>query len=152
MGRFSFSAYQRNERLPDIEPLTRMAVAEIMSPNADTIDASLSLDEVVPSMLRQNRRWAPVVDDMTYVGLLAVTDIAKIPPGDWPDVIARQIAQTHLLPAAPGDPVSLVAERLRTSNSEAVAVTEHNQVIGVVTLRDLTNIEVLLDRLNNEAP
>ncbi len=33
-----------------------------------------------------------------------------------------------------------------------MAVTEQDRVIGVVTLRDLTNIEVLLDRLNNEAP
>jgi CIC family chloride channel protein len=151
MGRDSFSPYQRNERLPDIEPLSRMAVAEIMSPNADTIDASLTLDEVVTTMLRQNRRWAPVVEDMNYIGLLAVTDIAKIAAGDWPNLTAREIAQTDLLPVAPSDPVSVVAERLRASNSEALAVTEGGHVIGVVTLRDLRNIEVLLDRLNNEA-
>jgi CIC family chloride channel protein len=151
MGRHSFSSYQRNERLPDIEPLTRIPVAEVMSSNADTIDASLTLDKVVTSMLSQNRRWAPVVDDMNYIGLLAVTDIANIPANNWPEVTARQIAQTHLLPAAPNDSVSLVADRLRSSNSEAIAVTEHGQVIGVVTLRDLSNIEVLLDRLNNEA-
>ena len=30
-------------------------------------------------------------------------------------------------------------------------MTTSNTVIGVVTLRDLTNIEVLLDRLNNES-
>src|SRR5690606_9484640 len=50
MGRHSFSPYQRNERLPDVEPLTRMAVAEIMSPNADTVDAELTLDAVVAAM------------------------------------------------------------------------------------------------------
>jgi CIC family chloride channel protein len=151
MGRDSFSPYQRNERRPDIEPLTRMAVIEVMSPNADTIDASRTLDEVVTMMLRQNRRWAPVVDDMNYIGLLAVTDIAKIPPGDWPSMTARQIAHTDLLPVSPSDPVSLVAERLRSSDNEALAVTEGGRVIGVVTLRDLSNIEILLDRLNNEA-
>jgi CBS domain-containing protein len=128
-----------------------MAVIEVMSPNADTIDASRTLDEVVTMMLRQNRRWAPVVDDMNYIGLLAVTDIAKIPPGDWPSMTARQIAHTDLLPVSPSDPVSLVAERLRSSDNEALAVTEGGRVIGVVTLRDLSNIEILLDRLNNEA-
>ena len=40
---------------------------------------------------------------------------------------------------------------MRAAHSEAVAVTSSNAVVGVVTLRDLTNIEVLLDRLNNEA-
>jgi CBS domain-containing protein len=151
MGRYSFSPYRRDERLPDIEPLSRMAVAEIMSPNADTIDAALTLDEVVTTMLHQNRRWAPVVDDMNYIGLLAVTDIANVAPVDWPNLTARQMTRTDLLPVAPSDPVSVVAERLRTSNSEALAVTEEGRVVGVVTWRDLRNIEVLLDRLNNEA-
>jgi hypothetical protein len=32
-----------------------------------------------------------------------------------------------------------------------MAVTRAGTVIGVVTLRDLTNVEVLLDRLENES-
>ena len=79
-------------------------------------------------MLRQNRRWAPVVDNAGYVGLIAVTNISKFPIADW---------------------LSL-AERMRTSHTDAIAVTTDNNVIGVVTLRDLTSVEVLLDRLENE--
>ncbi|MEP7047062.1 MAG: CBS domain-containing protein, partial [Ilumatobacteraceae bacterium] len=151
MGSKSFSTYQRNERLPDVEPLSRLAVADIMSPSADTIDADSGLDVVVPTMLRQNRRWAPVVDAAGYVGLIAVTDISLVPMADWPHVKARDIARTDVAPAAPSETVDAVAERMRAANSEAIAVTTSNAVIGVVTLRDLTNIEVLLDRLNNES-
>ena len=79
MGGQSFSAYQRNERLPNVEPLSRLPVADIMSPSADTIDAELDLDAVVATMMRQNRRWAPVVDGSGYVGLIAVTDISLVP-------------------------------------------------------------------------
>ena len=68
MGGKSFSPYQRNERLPNVEPLSRLPVADIMSPSADTIDADLDLDAVVATMMHQNRRWAPVVDGSGYVG------------------------------------------------------------------------------------
>jgi CBS domain-containing protein len=84
------------------------------------------------------------------MGLLAVTDIAKVPSADWGSVTAGDLARTDLKPAKPTDMLSDVAARIRESKGEAVAVTEANTVIGVVTLRDLTNIEILLDRLENE--
>jgi CBS domain-containing protein len=152
MGGTSFSTYQRNERLPDVEPLSRLPVADIMSPSADTIRESMSLDDVVATMLRQNRRWAPVVDDRGgYVGLIAVTDIAKFPIADWPSLAAREVARTDVQPARPTETVADVAHRMRTSHTDAVAITDANTVIGVVTLRDLTSVEVLLDRLENES-
>lgn len=151
MGATSFSTYQRNERLPDVEPLSRLPVGDIMTPSADTIDADLDLAAVVAAMLRQNRRWAPVVDSTGYVGLIAVTDISQVPMPEWPNVTARDVARTDVAPAAPAETVEVVADRMRAADSEAMAVTTSNTVIGVVTLRDLTNIEVLLDRLNNEA-
>jgi hypothetical protein len=45
----------------------------------------------------------------------------------------------------------LLADQLRASNSDALAVTEGDHVIGVVTRRDLNSLEVLLDRLDNES-
>lgn len=150
MGRHSFSRYQRTERPPDLEPLTRMAVSEIMTPKVDMVDASMPLDQVVALMLSQNRRWVPVIDDDTYLGLIAVTAISKIPISDWPTITAREIVRTDLIPASLDETVSSVAARLRASDGGAIAVIEDGQVVGVVTLRDLSNVEVLLDRLNND--
>ena len=64
---------------------------------------------------------------------------ATVPPGGGSSQTAH-----------PDDPVTDVAERMRTSQADAIAVATANKVIGVVTLRDLTNVEVLLDRLENE--
>jgi CIC family chloride channel protein len=151
MGNKSFSASQRGERLPDVEPLWRLPIVEVMAPSASTVDAELDLEQVVVMMLAQNRRWAPVVDSDGYVGLIAVTDIAAIPSADWSTVLARDIARTDVPPARPSDPVATVTERMRATQSDAMAVTEDGDVIGVVTMRDLTNVEVLLDRLGNES-
>jgi CBS domain-containing protein len=149
MGRRSFSPYQRHERTADIEPLTRLAVADIMTPNADTVAASLSLDDAVTTMMKQNRRWAPVVDGNLYVGLIAVTDIADVPRAEWSTRTVRDVARTDVLPASAGETVASLTERLRTAGTDAVAVIEDDRVIGIVTRRDLGNVEVLLDHLAN---
>lgn len=150
MGRRSFSDYQRAERLPDLEPLNRLAVGEIMSPNADTVDATLTLDRVVPTMMGHNRRWAPVLDDGRYAGVIAVTDIAAVDAADWATTTAGDIARTDVAAATPDEPISTVAARLRASGREAVAVIVDDRVVGIVTLRDLSNVEVLLDRLETD--
>jgi CIC family chloride channel protein len=149
MGRHSFSPYQRQERAADLEPLTRLAVADIMTPNADTVDASLSLDDAVTAMLEQNRRWAPVVDGGTYVGLLAVTDIVAVPRSGWATTTVRDVARDDVLPASATETVASVTRRLRSTGAGAVAVTDVDRVIGIVTQRDLGNVEVLLDHLAN---
>ena len=92
MGGKSFSTYQRNERLSNVEPLARLPVADIMSPSADSIAADVHLDDVVTTMLRQNHRWAPVVDADGYVGLIGLTDISKRPMSEWSTVTAREVA------------------------------------------------------------
>jgi CBS domain-containing protein len=128
-----------------------------MSPNADTVDASLPLDQVVPLMMGQNRRWAPVVDDGRYIGLIAVSDIAARPMEVWSALTARDAARTDVLPVSPATPLARVAERLRAapgtegmSGVGAIAVTDGERVVGVITQRDVANVEVLLDHLENQ--
>jgi chloride channel protein, CIC family len=151
MGHCSFSAYQRGERAPDVEPLTSLTVGDIMSANPDTVDAHRHLDDVATTMMGANRRWAPVVDDGRYVGLVAVTDIAATPVAEWATTEVATIVRTDIVPAAPDDAVSDVATRLRHDDGGAVAVTADGRVIGVVTRRDLENVEVLLDRLTGDS-
>jgi hypothetical protein len=86
------------------------------------------------------------VNQKCYAGLIAVTDIAA-PTADWPNLKARAGAGTVV---APTDTVYAVADRMRAAHTEAIAVTRSNTMIGVVTLRDLTDIEVSLDRSNDE--
>ena len=101
-------------------------------------------------MSRQNRRWVPVVDGDQYVGLLAVTAIAEIPPDEWPRLRARDVARTDVPTARLSDSVARVAEIIREHEAGAVAIIAHGRVTGVVTIRDITNVERLLDRLDPE--
>ena len=101
-------------------------------------------------MSRQNRRWVPVVDGDRYVGLLAVTAIAEIPPDEWPRLRARDVARTDVPAARRSDSVARVAEIIRQHDAGAVAIVDDGRVTGVVTIRDIANIERLLDHLDPE--
>ncbi len=150
MGRWSFSLYQRDERRPNVIPLHRLAIERIMSPNPDTVTADHPVDKCLIEMSRQNRRWVPVVDDDHYIGLLAVTEIAKIPPDKWPDLRARDVARTDVPTARSADSVAHIAELIRTHDAGAIAIVDEDRIIGVVTIRDIGNVERLLDRLDPE--
>lgn len=149
MGRRSFSPYQRHERTADIEPLTRLAVGDIMTPNPDTVAISLTLDEAITAMMTQNRRWAPAVDSNGYAGLIAVTDIAAVDRSQWATTTVGEVARRDVLPAAVTDAVATLTDRLAATDLGAVAVIDDGRVIGVVTERDLRNVAALLDHLAN---
>ena len=62
MGSKSFSAYQRNERLPDLEPLSNLPVVEIMSPSASEPRSSpqssrTASAKAVSRVKASNGRW-----------------------------------------------------------------------------------------------
>ena len=151
MGRWSFGAHQRDERRPNLIPLHQLAVETLMSPNPDTVTADHPLDECLIEMSRENRRWVPVVDDGHYLGLLALTEIAKIPPEEWSHLTARDVARTDVPAAHPSDSVAHIAAIIREHGADAVAIIDDGHVTGVVTIRDIANIERLLERLDTEA-
>ena len=124
MGRWSFGAHQRDERRPNLIPLHQLAVERLMSPNPDTVASDRPLDDCLIEMARANRRWVPVVDDGRYIGLLALTEIAKFAPADWPNLTARDVARTDVPAAHPSDSVAHIAAIIREHNTGAVAIID----------------------------
>ncbi len=112
MGRWSFSPHQRDERRPNLIPLDQLTVETLMSPNPDTVTADRPLNECLIEMSRANRRWVPVVDNDRYLGLLAITDIAAIPPGKWVTLTAHDVARTDVPTARPSDSIASIANTI----------------------------------------
>jgi CIC family chloride channel protein len=150
MGRWSFSPYQHAERRPDIVPLEQLRVHEIMSPNPDTVPASLPLDECMKHMMVEQRRWVPVLDDERYIGLLALADIAQLPEESWSTLRCNDVVHHDADVVGVNDSVALASALIRGSGIGAAAVVANDRVVGVITIRDVVNIERLLDRLGPE--
>jgi CIC family chloride channel protein len=151
MGRWSFSPHQRDERRPNLVPLADLAIETLMSPNPDTVDADRPIDQCLIEMTRESRRWVPVLDSDRYLGMLALSDISVIAQAEWPNLRARDLARTDVPLARADDSVAHVAALIRKHDTGAVAVIQNDQVAGVVTVRDIGNIERLLDNLDPEA-
>lgn len=149
IGRWSFSPYQRDQRRPDITPLAQLTLGEVMSPNADTVAASATVDEALAHLLPHQRRWAPVVDGTAYVGLVSVADLAAVPAERRADVRARDVARAEVPVLAVGDAVLVAGRTLRDLDAGAAAVADATgMIVGVVTARDITTVEKLLDRMS----
>lgn len=146
IGRWSFTAYQRDQRQVSLTPTDEMSLGDIMSANPDTVRADMPLSESVRLMMTTNRRWVPVVDAGAYAGLLSITDAARVPADDWANTQTGSLVRT--IPAArTTDSVAEAAERIRAGGVGALAVTDGERVVGVVTIRDIANVERLLELL-----
>ena len=150
MGRWSFSPHQRQERGADMTPLTRLQAGEVMSANPDTVPAGQHVDEVVTAMLLANRRWAPVVDGQRYVGMLALGEVAELPREEWPTLTAAEVARTDVPAVDSHAPLSEVVATLTTHQADAAAVVDGDVVLGVITRRDLSNVQIVIDRLGGD--
>jgi CBS domain-containing protein len=147
MGRWSFSPYQRDERRPEIAALDQLKIREVMSANPDTLPAEMAISDCARRMMADARRWVPVLDGQRYAGILALTDIARRPESEWATLRCIDVARQDLETAGPDESIADVASKIRQGGVGAIAITDAGSVIGVVTIRDIANVERLLDRL-----
>ncbi len=128
--------------------LGRMQVRELMTPNPDTIDEDTSLDRCADVMMSARRRWAPVTAHGRYAGIVALEDIAAVRADERAGRTVASLVHRDNPISAPETSVVEVASIIRGLGVGAVAIVENDTVIGVVTERDLANIERLVDHLD----
>lgn len=152
MGRWSFSPHQRAERTSETVALDQLRLDEIMSPNPEVLTASTPLDVGAQQMMVDHRRWVPVVDDdgRHYLGLLSMHDVALVSQDGWSAMCCGDVARTDVRAVGVELSVAEAGDLIRRTGAGAVAVVDDGAVVGVVTLRDLANVERLLDRLAPE--
>ena len=98
--------------------------------------------------MAEARRWVPVLDGQRYVGILALADIARRPESEWATLRCIDVARQDVETAGPDESIADVASKIRQGGIGAIAITDAGSVIGVVTIRDIANVERLLDRLS----
>lgn len=152
MGRASFSPYQQFERSADLRPLTRMTVAEILSPQVLTLDPGTSVDKAITTLAEHERRWAPLVDNGRYAGMVALRDLAAVSLDERAATTVAEVAVADAGTIDASETVMNVAAVLDRHDVAALTVVDADQaVVGIVTRRDVANVELVLDRLADDA-
>ncbi len=133
--------------------LSGLTVGRFMTPNPVTVPPDISLQNFVDEYLyRTHHQIYPVVKDGELVGCVTVKKLKNIPREEWS---RRQVAEIAAAceEAAVISPDSQAMEALDMMNrtgSSRLMVVEKGRLVGIVTLKDLS--EILALRMEMEGP
>jgi CIC family chloride channel protein len=139
-GEASASGDQRLHEGVRIQELKNMPVSEVMQQRVVSVLASSTLREFADDVSRSHRHIAfPVLKDDAIVGVMSVSSLGGIPPGEWTSRKVEDAAQKNIKKIPPDCDV---AEALRLLLSEhdyhmLLVTTEDGKMIGILTKTDI---------------
>jgi Zn-dependent protease/CBS domain-containing protein len=136
IGWFILSAAKQSQAQAEArEALEGLKVADIMSPDLQTVGREISLEDYAREMVRTGRRAHLVVAGDQLVGLITAEALNSVPQHDWDvtSVQAVMLPKEKLHWAAPEEPALSLLDRMRTVGMQQMPVIAGGSVVGVVT-------------------
>ena len=131
------AAYRQQEMQSRLAGLT---IDTIMTPHPEYVDGELSVEALVNEHMlgRQHSRY-PVIDNGAIIGVVALSDVKKIPRPDWPYRRVAEITDKDLgnLSVDAATPVQSTLARLAADKSGALLVVRDGRLVGIVTRSDV---------------
>jgi Zn-dependent protease len=136
IGWFILSAAKQSQAQTEArEALEGLKVADIMTPDLQTVGREISLEDYAREMVRTGRRAHLVVAGDQLVGLVTAEALNSVPQHDWDvtSVQAVMLPKEKLHWAAPEEPALSLLDRMRTVGMQQMPVIAGGSVVGVVT-------------------
>jgi Zn-dependent protease/predicted transcriptional regulator len=136
IGWFILSAAKQSQAQVEARgALEGLRVADIMSPDLQTVGREISLEDYAREMVRTGRRAHLVVARDQLVGLITAQALNTIPQEDWDvtSVQAVMLPKDKLHWAAPEEPAISLLDRMRTVGMQQMPVIAGGNVVGIVT-------------------
>jgi CBS domain-containing protein len=133
--------------------LAGLTVGRFMTPDPVTVPPDISLQSFVNEYLyRTHHRIYPVVKDGELVGCVTVKKLKNIPREEWAQRHVAEIAAGCEEAAAisPDSEAMAALDSMNRTGSSRLMVVEKGRLVGIVTLKDLS--EMLALRMELEAP
>ncbi|HEY6462149.1 MAG TPA: site-2 protease family protein, partial [Polyangiaceae bacterium] len=134
------AAAQSTRRLALDDALAGHTVGELMRQVGSTVSPDLPLSTLVQDyFVRSDVRSFPVVRDGQLVGLIALSDVRRIPPEQWPSTRVESLMRTNeaLVVANPEEPLSDAFAQLARRDVEQLPVLDHGHLVGMLQRTDL---------------
>ena len=136
IGWFILSAAKQSQAQVEARgALEGLRVADIMSPDLQTVGREISLEDYAREMVRTGRRAHLVVAGDQLVGLITAQALNTVPQEDWDvtSVQAVMLPKDKLHWAAPEEPAISLLDRMRTVGMQQMPVIAGGNVVGIVT-------------------
>jgi CIC family chloride channel protein len=133
--------------LPVEGALTKLTAKDVMQRRVETLDAEMSVEEVVQAFSRSHHRGFPVVEQGKLVGIVTQTDLLKIRDRNLAkDTPLREIMTPQPVTVTPIHNLSNVLYLLDRHQISRLPVVEGRRIIGIITRADIIRAEA--DSLN----
>jgi Zn-dependent protease/predicted transcriptional regulator len=123
------------------EALSTMKVTDIMSPTVHTVDPNSTLKDVVDNnFLVYKHGGFPVVEDGDSLGIIALSDIKKIPKEKWSQKQCREVMTPfdRLVFIKPEDPATEALLKMSKYGIGRLIVLRNGSLAGIISRSDLT--------------
>jgi CBS domain-containing protein len=125
--------------------MRRISVGDLMTRNFISVRPTDSLHKCAKLMAKERLNSLVVTDNDHLVGILTSRDIlwalSKKPGIDLRKISSIDIATRKLAVIKPSADISQALKKMKSSNFRRLPVLSKGQLIGVVTLRDILDIE-----------
>ncbi|MBW4689741.1 MAG: site-2 protease family protein [Komarekiella atlantica HA4396-MV6] len=115
---------------------------EIMTPYPETVNADLTLQDLVDKYFLSRRYQSfPVTQDSHPIGIITLNQIKDVPREEW---VYRTVKDTMIptdkgVTARPEEEMSQVLEKMQESGVRRVLVTQNSSLKGIITANDVAS-------------
>ncbi|NDJ22391.1 CBS domain-containing protein [Nostoc sp. B(2019)] len=115
---------------------------EIMTPYPETVNADLTLQDLVDKYFLSRRYQSfPVTQDSHPVGIITLNQVKDVPREEW---VYRTVKDTMIstdqgITARPEEEMSHVLEKMQESGVRRVLVTQNSSLKGIITANDVAS-------------
>lgn len=153
IGMFIYGAAKMSyQQLLTRQALEGEPLKKFMTENPVTVSPSTSIKQLVEDYVyRYHYKLFPVVEDEKLVGCITTREIKEIPQEQWPHTSVAELS-TKCSSANTINPDADAIEALaamRRSGASRLMVVDQNQLIGIISLKDMLeflNLKVELDQ------
>ncbi|MGF1937902.1 MAG: site-2 protease family protein [Nostoc sp. ChiQUE02] len=143
IGWFLYNAAEAGyEELLICTSLEGVRAQEIMTPHPETVNADLTLQDLVDKYFLSRRYQSfPVTQDSHPVGIITLNQVKDVPREEW---IYRTVRDAMIptdteATARPEEQMSQVLEKMQESGVRRVLVTQNGSLKGIITANDVAH-------------
>jgi predicted transcriptional regulator len=91
-------------------------------------------------------RAVPVVDGATYLGVVALDDVAGIPRAEWSTTIVRDVMRAEWPRAEVGWTLRDAVAHMEVADVDRLPVVDGASFVGMVTTGEILKLDAILER------
>jgi CBS domain-containing protein len=117
--------------------LEGVKVRDIMTKDVDTVGADMTISDLLKLMFEKKHLGYPVVEGGRVVGIVSLSDAAKVPEARRSTTPVRDIMTRNVITLKPDDDASVALQRISQFKIGRLPVMDGDRIAGIVSRSDL---------------